>query len=76
MKVTGGGGGNILSVIVFIQPTTSTTSTVVIPTGNPVAVKEFPETDPGGGLQVIEAGTEAEPAVVNVTMDKEFVQLT
>lgn len=66
----------MLMVTVFLQPTTSTTSTVATPGGKPVAMSEFPEIDPGVGLQLTDAGTDAEPAVVSETTASELVQLT
>ena len=65
VKVTGGGAGRIFNVSVTLHPKGSTTLTVVIPIGNPCAVSEFPDKDPGTGLHVIVDPTEAEPAQVN-----------
>jgi hypothetical protein len=47
---------------------------VVIPTGNPVAVNEFPDNEPGVGLHNIVGLMEAEPAQVIEAADKVFVQ--
>jgi hypothetical protein len=67
VKAMGGGTPCMLIVFVVTQPSPSTTVIVVIPIGRLVAMSEFPETLPGVGLQVIDIGTDAEPAVVSVT---------
>jgi hypothetical protein len=74
VKVTGGGAGNTFNVTVALQPKGSNTVTVVIPIGRPVAVSEFPDKEPGTGLQVMTGFTEADPAVVNEAAEIVFVQ--
>jgi hypothetical protein len=71
--VTGGGAGKIFTVVITWQPIWSYTVIVVMPTGSPVAVREFPESEPGVGLHVIVGLTEAEPAQVNDAADKVLV---
>jgi len=74
VNVTGGGVGKIFTVAVALQPKGSVTVIVVIPTGSPVAVSEFPDKDPGEGLHVMTGLTEAEPAQVSEAADKVLVQ--
>ena len=45
-----------------------------MPTGNPVAVSEFPDKAPGVGFQLMVGFTEAEPAQVIEAADKVLVQ--
>jgi hypothetical protein len=74
VKVTGGGVGKIFKVAVTLQPNGSKIVIVVIPTGNPVALREFPAIEPGVGLQLMVAPTDAEPAQVIDAADNVFVQ--